>query len=134
MTIHGKVQGVGFHFGSQRGNSCCRQLPPAPDGACEAIVQGENPAQAVCRRLQTWPAEASERIERESSPSTRARDSTSNVSSLFHKAEKHDAKQVVRSKMAEWNFLTNHANVLLCVTEEPDIRLRPGRQLASVTR
>ena len=26
--------------------------------------------------------------------------------------------------MAEWNFLTNHANVLLCVTEEPDIRLR----------
>ncbi len=26
--------------------------------------------------------------------------------------------------MAEWNFLTNHANVLLCVTDEPDIRLR----------
>jgi len=26
--------------------------------------------------------------------------------------------------MAEWNFLTNHANVLICVTEEPDIRLR----------
>ncbi len=26
--------------------------------------------------------------------------------------------------MAEWNFLTNHANVLLCVTGEPDIRLR----------
>ncbi len=26
--------------------------------------------------------------------------------------------------MAEWNFLTNHANVLLCITEEPDIRLR----------
>jgi predicted transcriptional regulator len=26
--------------------------------------------------------------------------------------------------MADWNLLTNHANVLLCVTEEPDIRLR----------
>jgi DNA-binding MarR family transcriptional regulator len=26
--------------------------------------------------------------------------------------------------MAEWNFFTNHANVLLCITEEPDIRLR----------
>jgi DNA-binding MarR family transcriptional regulator len=26
--------------------------------------------------------------------------------------------------MAEWNFLTNHANVLLCITEQPDIRLR----------
>jgi DNA-binding IclR family transcriptional regulator len=26
--------------------------------------------------------------------------------------------------MAEWNFLTNHANVLLCITDEPDIRLR----------
>jgi DNA-binding MarR family transcriptional regulator len=26
--------------------------------------------------------------------------------------------------MAEWHLLTNHANVLLCITEEPDIRLR----------
>lgn len=26
--------------------------------------------------------------------------------------------------MSDWNFLTNHANVLLSVTEEPDIRLR----------
>ena len=26
--------------------------------------------------------------------------------------------------MSEWTFLTNHANVLICVTEEPDIRLR----------
>lgn len=26
--------------------------------------------------------------------------------------------------MSDWNFLTNHANVLLCVTNEPDIRLR----------
>lgn len=26
--------------------------------------------------------------------------------------------------MAEWSLLTNHANVLLCVTREPDIRLR----------
>ena len=26
--------------------------------------------------------------------------------------------------MSEWALLTNHANVLLCVTEEPDIRLR----------
>ena len=26
--------------------------------------------------------------------------------------------------MSEWAFLTNHANVLICVTEEPDIRLR----------
>jgi DNA-binding IclR family transcriptional regulator len=26
--------------------------------------------------------------------------------------------------MADWHLLTNHANVLLCVTEEPDIRLR----------
>lgn len=26
--------------------------------------------------------------------------------------------------MSEWSLLTNHANVLLCITEEPDIRLR----------
>jgi DNA-binding MarR family transcriptional regulator len=26
--------------------------------------------------------------------------------------------------MAEWNFFTNHANVLLCITEEPDVRLK----------
>jgi predicted transcriptional regulator len=26
--------------------------------------------------------------------------------------------------MAEWTFLTNHAHVLLCITEEPNIRLR----------
>jgi DNA-binding MarR family transcriptional regulator len=25
---------------------------------------------------------------------------------------------------AEWNFFTNHGNVLLCITEEPDVRLR----------
>ena len=24
----------------------------------------------------------------------------------------------------EWNFFTNHGNVLLCITEEPDVRLR----------
>ena len=26
--------------------------------------------------------------------------------------------------MSQWALLTNHANVLLCITEEPDIRLR----------
>lgn len=26
--------------------------------------------------------------------------------------------------MAEWTFLTNHAHVLLCISEEPNIRLR----------
>lgn len=26
--------------------------------------------------------------------------------------------------MSEWTFLTNHAHVLLCITEEPNIRLR----------
>ena len=26
--------------------------------------------------------------------------------------------------MSEWHLLTNHANVLLCVTEEPDVRLK----------
>ena len=26
--------------------------------------------------------------------------------------------------MAQWSLLTNHANVLLCITGEPDIRLR----------
>lgn len=26
--------------------------------------------------------------------------------------------------MAEWNFLTNHANVLLCITEDPNARLK----------
>ncbi len=26
--------------------------------------------------------------------------------------------------MSDWSLLTNHANVLLCITEEPDIRLR----------
>ena len=26
--------------------------------------------------------------------------------------------------MADWHLLTNHANVLLCITEEPDIRLK----------
>lgn len=35
--------------------------------------------------------------------------------------------------MAEWNFLTNHANVLLCVTEEPDIRLKDLAQRISIS-
>lgn len=26
--------------------------------------------------------------------------------------------------MSDWSLLTNHANVLLCITGEPDIRLR----------
>jgi DNA-binding MarR family transcriptional regulator len=26
--------------------------------------------------------------------------------------------------MSDWSLLTNHANVLLCITKEPDIRLR----------
>ncbi|MGE0601707.1 MAG: helix-turn-helix transcriptional regulator [Dehalococcoidia bacterium] len=35
--------------------------------------------------------------------------------------------------MADWNFLTNHANVLLCVTEEPDIRLRELASKVSIS-
>lgn len=26
-----------------------------------------------------------------------------------------------------WTFLTNHAHVLVCIAEKPDIRTRPGR-------
>ena len=26
--------------------------------------------------------------------------------------------------MAEWNFLTNHAHVLLCITDDPNARLK----------
>ena len=35
--------------------------------------------------------------------------------------------------MSDWNFLTNHANVLLCVTEEPDIRLRELASKVSIS-
>ncbi|WP_343387037.1 acylphosphatase [Candidatus Amarobacter glycogenicus] len=71
IVIHGKVQGVGFRLWLRNVASSlslvgsCRQLP---DGACEAIVQGEKTLLkqfiVACKR---GPAEAVvERIERES--------------------------------------------------------------------
>ena len=32
-----------------------------------------------------------------------------------------------------WSFLTNHARVLLCITEEPDVRLREIGERVGVT-
>lgn len=35
--------------------------------------------------------------------------------------------------MAHWTFLTNHAHVLLCVADNPNIRLRDLAELVGVT-
>ncbi len=35
--------------------------------------------------------------------------------------------------MSEWGFLTNHANVLLCVAREPDTRLRHIAECVGIT-
>jgi DNA-binding Lrp family transcriptional regulator len=32
-----------------------------------------------------------------------------------------------------WSFLTNHARVLLCITEEPDVRLREIAERVGIT-
>ena len=35
--------------------------------------------------------------------------------------------------MAQWTFLTNHAHVLLCVAENPNVRLRDVATLVGIT-
>ncbi len=35
--------------------------------------------------------------------------------------------------MADWTFLTNHAHVLLCVTRDPEARLRDVAALVGIT-
>ena len=35
--------------------------------------------------------------------------------------------------MAEWTFLTNHAHALLCITRDPEIRLRDVADRVGVT-
>lgn len=35
--------------------------------------------------------------------------------------------------MAHWTFLTNHAHVLLCVAENPNVRLREVATLVGIT-
>ena len=35
--------------------------------------------------------------------------------------------------MTEWTFLTNHAHVLLCITEDHDIRLRDLAERVSIS-
>ena len=35
--------------------------------------------------------------------------------------------------MAEWRFITNHAQVLLCVAHDPEIRLREIAQACGIT-
>jgi DNA-binding IscR family transcriptional regulator len=35
--------------------------------------------------------------------------------------------------MAHWTFLTNHAHVLLCVSQNPDVRLRDIAELVGIT-
>lgn len=35
--------------------------------------------------------------------------------------------------MAQWTFLTNHAHVLLCVAENPNVRLREVAELVGIT-
>jgi len=35
--------------------------------------------------------------------------------------------------MAHWTFLTNHAHVLLCVSENPNVRLRDIAEMVGIT-
>ncbi len=35
--------------------------------------------------------------------------------------------------MAQWTFLTNHAHVLLCVSKNPNVRLREVAELVGIT-
>ena len=41
--------------------------------------------------------------------------------------------QVHNGGMAQWTFLTNHAHVLLCVAENPNVRLREVANLVGIT-
>lgn len=34
---------------------------------------------------------------------------------------------------AQWTFLTNHAHVLLCIAQNPDLRMRDFAQLVGIT-
>ena len=35
--------------------------------------------------------------------------------------------------MANWTFLTNHARVLVCIAEDPDVRLREVGEAVGIT-
>ncbi len=35
--------------------------------------------------------------------------------------------------MAEWNFLTNHGRALLCIAQDPDVRLRDIADALNIT-
>lgn len=38
-----------------------------------------------------------------------------------------------RNRMADWKFITNHAQVLLCVAHDPEIRLREIAEACGIT-
>ncbi len=35
--------------------------------------------------------------------------------------------------MTEWTFLTNHTHVLVCISENPDLRIRDMAELVGIT-
>lgn len=37
------------------------------------------------------------------------------------------------SEIRSWTFLTNHSHVLLCIAEDPDVRLRDVAQRVGIT-
>jgi DNA-binding IclR family transcriptional regulator len=37
------------------------------------------------------------------------------------------------SEASSWTFLTNHAHVLVCIAEDPDVRLRDVAQRVAIT-
>jgi predicted transcriptional regulator len=39
----------------------------------------------------------------------------------------------VKSKPSSWTFLTNHAHVLLCIAERPNLRMRDLAALVGIT-
>ena len=42
-------------------------------------------------------------------------------------------EMIVPARPSEWTFLTNHAHVLFCVAQDPEIRLRDVAELVGIT-
>ncbi len=45
-----------------------------------------------------------------------------------------EAKDLKTSSVPDWTFLSNHANVLLCIAQEPEVRLREVAERVGITQ
>jgi len=48
-------------------------------------------------------------------------------------SNRDDAREAGRNGAADWHFLSNHAQVLICIARDPDIRLRDVAVTVGIT-